>query len=54
MHSLPQAPTIAAGFHSAMPYLIFDGTAAEAIAFYCDAFGSAELRAGLRIQLEEF
>jgi len=26
-----------------MPYLIFDGTAAEAIAFYCEAFGAAEL-----------
>lgn len=26
-----------------MPYLIFDGAAAEAIAFYCEAFGATEL-----------
>jgi PhnB protein len=26
-----------------MPYLIFDGTAAQAIAFYCEAFGATEL-----------
>jgi len=38
-----QASSILAGFHSAMPYLIFDGTAAEAIAFYCEAFGATEL-----------
>jgi PhnB protein len=25
---MPHAPSIPAGFHSAMPYLIFDGTAA--------------------------
>jgi PhnB protein len=43
MHSLPQAPTLPAGFHTAMPYLIFNGTAAEAIAFYCEAFGATEL-----------
>src|SRR5580700_6496360 len=40
---MTQASSIPAGFHSAMPYLIFDGTAAEAIAFYCEAFGAAEL-----------
>ena len=40
---MPQAPLIPAGFHSVMPYLIFDGTAAEAIAFYCEAFGATEL-----------
>ncbi len=40
---MPQACSIPAGFHSAMPYLIFDGTAAEAIAFYCEAFGATEL-----------
>jgi len=28
---MPQASSIPAGFHSAMPYLIFDGTKAEAI-----------------------
>ena len=38
-----QASSILAGFHSAMPYLIFDGTAAEAIAFYCEAFEATEL-----------
>jgi PhnB protein len=43
MHSLPQASSLPAGLHSAMPYLIFDGTAAKAIAFYCDAFGATEL-----------
>jgi PhnB protein len=43
MHSSPQASSIPAGFHSAMPYLIFDGTAAKAIAFYCEAFGATEL-----------
>jgi hypothetical protein len=43
MHSPPQAPTLPAGFHSAMPYLIFDGTAAKAIAFYCEVFGATEL-----------
>ena len=43
MHSLPQAPTLPAGFRSVMPYLIFDGTAAKAIAFYCDAFRASEL-----------
>ena len=26
-----------------MPYLIFDSTAAEAITFYCEAFGATEL-----------
>jgi hypothetical protein len=51
---MPQAPSIPAGFHSAMPYLIFDGTAAEAIAFYCEAFGATELPGGLRTPLEEF
>jgi PhnB protein len=40
---MPQASSIPAGFHSAMPYLIFDGTAAKAIAFYCEAFGATEL-----------
>ena len=40
---MPQARSIPAGFHSVMPYLIFDGTAAEAIAFYCEAFGATEL-----------
>ncbi len=43
MHSSSQASPIPAGFHSAMPYLIYDGTAAQAIAFYCDAFGATEL-----------
>jgi uncharacterized glyoxalase superfamily protein PhnB len=43
MHSSPQASPIPAGLHSAMPYLIFDGMAAQAIAFYCDAFGATEL-----------
>jgi PhnB protein len=43
MHSSPQASAIPAGSHSATPYLIFDGTAAQAIAFYCEAFGAAEL-----------
>jgi hypothetical protein len=43
MHSLPLASSLPAGFHSVMPYLIFDGTAAKAIAFYCDAFGATEL-----------
>ena len=43
MHSSPQASSIPAGLHSAMPYLIFDGTAAKAIAFYCEAFGATEL-----------
>ena len=43
MHSSPQASSIPAGFHSAMPYLIFDGTAAKAIAFYCEAFEATEL-----------
>jgi PhnB protein len=43
MHSTPPASAIPAGFHSATPYLIFDGTASEAIAFYCDAFGATEL-----------
>ena len=38
-----QASSMPAGFHSATPYLILDGTAAEAIAFYCKAFGAAEL-----------
>ena len=32
-----------AGLHSAMPYLIFDGMAVQAIAFYCEAFGATEL-----------
>jgi PhnB protein len=40
---MPQASSLPAGFHSATPYLIFDGTAAEAIAFYCEAFGATEL-----------
>jgi uncharacterized glyoxalase superfamily protein PhnB len=31
---MSQASSIPAGFHSATGYLIFDGTAAEAIAFY--------------------
>ena len=43
MHSPPQPSTLPAGFHSAMPYLIFDGTAAKAIAFYCEVFGATEL-----------
>jgi hypothetical protein len=43
MHSLPQASSIPVGFHSAMPYLIFDGTAAKAIALYCEVFGATEL-----------
>jgi PhnB protein len=40
---MPEASSISTGIHSAMPYLIFDGTAAEAIAFYCQAFGATEL-----------
>jgi hypothetical protein len=43
MHSSAQASSLPAGFHSAMPYLIFDGTAAKAITFYCEAFGATEL-----------
>jgi uncharacterized glyoxalase superfamily protein PhnB len=34
---------IPAGFHSATPYLIFDGSAAKAIEFYVNAFGAIEL-----------
>ncbi len=26
-----------------MPYLLFEGTAAEAIVFYCEGFGATEL-----------
>ena len=40
---MPQASSIPAGFRSAMPYLIFDGTATKAVAFYCEAFGATEL-----------
>ena len=43
MHSSPQASSTPAGSHSVTPYLIFDGTAAQAIAFYCEAFGATEL-----------
>ncbi|MGB9244020.1 MAG: VOC family protein [Candidatus Acidiferrales bacterium] len=43
MDSLPHASSLPAGFHTAMPYLIFDGTAAQAIAFYREAFGATEL-----------
>ena len=43
MHASSQASSLPAGFHSAMPYLIFDGTAAQAIAFYCEAFEATEL-----------
>jgi hypothetical protein len=43
MHSLPQTSSLPAGFHSAMPYLIFDGTAEKAIAFYREVFGATEL-----------
>ena len=43
MHSSSQASPIPAGSHTAMPYLIFDGTAAQAIAFYRDAFGATEM-----------
>ncbi len=43
MHSSPQASSLPAGLHTAVPYLIFDGTAAKAIAFYCEAFGATEL-----------
>jgi uncharacterized glyoxalase superfamily protein PhnB len=31
-----------------MPYVIFEGTAAEAIAFYCEAFGATELPGRLK------
>jgi uncharacterized glyoxalase superfamily protein PhnB len=37
---MPQAFSIPAGFHSAIPYLIFDATAADAIAFYRDVFAA--------------
>jgi PhnB protein len=40
---MPQASTTPAGFHGATPYLIFDGTAADAIAFYRGAFAATEL-----------
>ena len=40
---MPQASSTPAGFHSATPYLIFDGTAADAIAFYRDVFTAMEL-----------
>ena len=40
---MPQASSRPAGFHSATPYLIFDGTAADAIAFYRDVFAATEL-----------
>jgi hypothetical protein len=40
---MPQASSTPAGFHSATPYLIFDGTAADAIAFYRDVFAATEL-----------
>ena len=38
-----QASSTPAGFHSATPYLIFDGTAADAIAFYRHVFAATEL-----------
>jgi PhnB protein len=44
---MPPASSIPAGFHSAIPYLIFDGKVAKAIAFYCEAFGATELPGGL-------
>jgi hypothetical protein len=44
-----QASSTPAGFHSATPYLIFDGTAADAIAFYRDAFAATELDAAILI-----
>jgi PhnB protein len=34
---------VPAGFHTATPYLIFDGSAAAAIDFYVKAFGAIEL-----------
>jgi PhnB protein len=34
---------VPAGFHSVTPYLIFDGSAAEAIEFYVQAFAAIEL-----------
>jgi PhnB protein len=40
---MPQTSSTPADFHSATPYLIFDGTAADAIAFYCDVFAATEL-----------
>jgi PhnB protein len=40
---MTEASSMPAGFQSAKPYLIFDGTAGEAIAFYCEAFGATEL-----------
>ena len=43
MHSFPQPSSMPAGLHSVTPYLLFDGTAAEAISFYCDALGATEL-----------
>jgi len=50
---MPQASSTPTGFHSATPYLIFDGTAADAIAFYRDVFAAKELPAGLRVLLEQ-
>ncbi|MGO8818741.1 MAG: VOC family protein [Terriglobia bacterium] len=40
---MPQASSIPAGFHSAIPYLIFDGTAADAMAFCREVFAATEL-----------
>jgi hypothetical protein len=42
-HLMAQASSKSGAFHSATPYLIFDGTAASAIAFYCDVFAGTEL-----------
>jgi PhnB protein len=40
---VPHASSTHGGSHSATPYLIFDGTAADAIAFYRDVFAATEL-----------
>ena len=40
---MPKISSLPAGFHSATPYLIFDGTASDAIGFYRDAFAATEL-----------
>ena len=50
---MPQASSTPAGFYIATPYLIFDGTAADAIAFYRDVFAATELPGSSRILLEE-
>jgi PhnB protein len=42
-HLMPQASSTPVGFRGATPYLIFDGTAADAIVFYREVFAATEL-----------